>query len=78
MPLKLSELESDVSLITGGSRVMTSQADENGNISAKNNSALTSRDDGLSVIHYAAAGLRFNFYTYSQIFETKSTRKEKP
>ncbi len=55
-PLELSELETDVSLITGGSRVMTSQSDENGNISGKSNSALTSRDDGLSMIHYAAAG----------------------
>jgi diphthamide biosynthesis protein 2 len=56
MPLKLSERESDVSLITGGSRHMTGGADEENGNARRRNDAVSTRDDGLSMIHYAAAG----------------------
>jgi diphthamide biosynthesis protein 2 len=51
VPLKLTDQESDVSLITGGTRVLT--------LSKENEllkQSLIKRDDALSVIHFSGAG----------------------
>jgi diphthamide biosynthesis protein 2 len=60
-PFKLSDQESNVSLITGETRFIGSNTDENSN-KIYTNSALVNRDDGLSVVHYAAAGKFIYFF----------------
>lgn len=60
VPLKLTDQESDVSLITGGTRVLT--------LSKENEllkQSLIKRDDVLSVIHFSGAG---NFFAHKLYF----------
>ena len=51
VPLALTDLESDVSLITGKTRLLATEA------SGEQEQALIKRDDALSVIHYSGAGI---------------------
>lgn len=51
IPLKLSEQESDVSLITGGTRYNDYKTED-----GKTRLDLIRRDDGLSVVHHEGAG----------------------
>lgn len=51
VPLEISKKESDVSLISGAMRFMTT--DDN---SSDERNAVIKRDDALSVIHHAGAG----------------------
>lgn len=56
VPTKLSDQESDVSLITGETRRLTTVATGSDAGDEKNNKSLTSRNDGLAMMHYSAAG----------------------
>ena len=64
LPLKLSEQESDVSLITGKSR-----HNDFSTAAAKTNDQLISRDEGLAVIHHAGAGQFIFFYLNKKILK---------
>ncbi len=56
LPLKLSEQESDISLITGKARINDFSSANDSTSNQKQNNELINRDDGLSIIHHSGAG----------------------